>query len=81
MFFAQMTDQFTDLYDLFRVQSDRRLIEYDNLRIPQDRLCKPDTLPVSFGQIADHAPCHFCRTGRFHCLFHIPSAQTFFQLF
>ena len=48
-----MPDQFTDLYDLFRIQSDRRLIEYNDLRIPQDRLCKPDTLPVSLGQIAD----------------------------
>ena len=48
MFFAQALDQVTDLYDLFRVQAYRRLIQNDNLRISHQCLGQTGSLFITF---------------------------------
>lgn len=48
MFLRKLADQFTDLYDLLRVKTYRRLIQDDNLRKSQNCLCKPDSLFITF---------------------------------
>ena len=54
--FPELLNQFTHFDDLLRVQSHRGFIQYNDIRIPHDRLCKADALPISFGEIADQPP-------------------------
>src|SRR5262245_20606100 len=48
-------DQFADLVNLFRVQTDRRLIEHKHRRIIQQSLRDADPLFIPFGELRDNA--------------------------
>ena len=58
MLFCKLSDQFTDLNDLLRIQSDRRFIQNDDLRKSKDRLRKSDSLLITFGQVLDQTVLH-----------------------
>ena len=49
---ARSLDQVAGLIDLLRIQSRGGLIENQNIRVMDDGLRQPDTLPVSFGESA-----------------------------
>ena len=51
MLLCQFADQLTDLDDLLWIKSYAWLIQYNDLRESQNRLRKPHSLSVSFGEI------------------------------
>ena len=53
MLLRQFTDQFTDLNNLLRVKTYGRLVEYQHLGIPDQRLSQTHTLLVALGKAAD----------------------------
>ena len=69
MFFSQLFDQFPDLNDLLRIESDRRLIQYNDFGIANDCLRKSDSLPVTFGEVSDQPVLHVHDLGKLHDLF------------
>ena len=79
--FPELLNQFTHFDDLLRVQSHRGLIQYNDIRIPHDRLCKADALPISFGEIADQPLTHFLRVCQLHNLFCLCFSYLFIQTF
>ena len=59
MFLRKLTDQFTDLYDLFWIKSDTWFIKNNDLWESKHCLCQSDSLTVSFRQIPDQTVFHF----------------------
>ena len=59
MFLRKLTDQFTDLYDLFWIKSDTWFIKNNDLRESKHCLCQSDSLAVSFRQILDQTVFYF----------------------
>ena len=55
MFPRQILDQPADFHDLRRVETDGRLIQDEEFRRAEQRHGKTDTLPVTFGEVADDA--------------------------
>ena len=47
----QPADQLTHLHDLLRIQTGRRLVQDNDLRIGQQRLCQTHTLFIAFGDL------------------------------
>ena len=70
MFFLKTLDQITDLYDLFRIQTYRRLIQNNHFRITKNCLCKSNSLSVTFGQILDQTVFHIGNLYHFHDFFY-----------
>ena len=68
MILPQLTDQITDLDDLFRIQTYRGLIQNDDLRVAKDRLCQSDSLSVTFGKVPDQTLLHIGDLCHFHDL-------------
>ena len=71
MVLAQLPDQLPDLDDLERIQTDRRLVENDDLRVSENRLCDPDPLSVAFREVFDQACAHFGQSGPFFDALHL----------
>ena len=55
MILPQTADSFPNFNNLFRIQSHRRFIQNQDIRIADESLCQSHTLPVAFGKIADDA--------------------------
>ena len=60
---AQFPDEVADLDDLRGVQTHGRLVQNDELRAAQQRLCNAHPLTVALGQTADDPGQHFFQPG------------------
>ena len=81
MFFLKTLDQITDLYDLFRIQTYRRLIQNNHFRITKNCLRKSDSLSVTFGQVFDQTVFHVCDFYHFHDFFYHGFLLIFWDFF
>ena len=81
MFFAEFLDQFTDLDDLFWVESYGWLIQNDDLGISEDCLGKSYSLFVSFGEVFDQAVGHCGDACQIHDLFDLDFSLVFRDFF
>ena len=70
MFAGKPADQRADLRDLQRIQPGRGFIQDEDIRISQQRLCQPHSLPVTLGQVADEPICHLFDPRLLHDLYH-----------
>ena len=52
---SQLPNQVPDIDDLLGVKAVRRLVEDDDVRIPDDGARDADPLPVALGQVFDHS--------------------------
>ena len=73
MGFAQLLDEVADFDNLNRVESDGRLVQNDDLRIAQKRLCNPNTLSVTFGECANESVTHLLNARTLHCAVNFPA--------
>ena len=81
MIFTQISDEFSHLQYLLRIQSDRRLIQNQNLRISDKSCGQPHTLFISFRQMLDQFFFHFFRIRHLHDLIHHRLCIFFFNTF
>ena len=69
MVLCQLPDQLPDFDNLLRIQSHRRFIQNNNLRISQDCLGQSHSLTVTFGQIFYQTLLHIGDSYHFHHIF------------
>ena len=81
MVFAETSDQFTNLYHLFRIQSYHRFIKNQNFRISKNCLCQSYSLPVPFGKISNQTFSHISNPGHLHHLLYLFFPFCSFNLF
>ena len=58
LFAAQPADRLADLANLVGVQSGRRLVEDQHVRLVQQHLGHADALPIALGELADRLADH-----------------------
>ena len=71
MLFGETADKLTHPRNLHRVKTDRRLVEDNNLRVSEKRLCHADTLPVTFTEVLDQLSLHVIHAGKSHYAVHL----------
>jgi hypothetical protein len=68
MLAGEALDQFPNLLDLVRIETDGRLVEDDDIGIVDDRLRNADPLFVAAGKALDQFAAARGQAGQRHCL-------------